>query len=208
LRLPRPDRSYSTHGMRGDRPELWVAPSSGGTASSRGDLEATFGDALIVREKSGFELLQGAKRTQLAPAECEKVLHVDASRNRILIGCKDGSQDGSYAVRSPAGAKRLALRTLGASDQPEGTRFVHVPGYARDAFVDFETQRVYELREHEWARAKDGLRAVIAKWDGGDNHALFWADVASGKRKPLTVSGKPSGYADAAGPMIAIPAAW
>jgi hypothetical protein len=202
-----PITSYSTGGMRGDRPERRMARASGGTLRAAGDVIGTYGDGLLVRGSAGeLELVRGAQRTVVAPKGCEpQLLHADASRQRILIGCKDGGQPDSHAILyGPKGGKRLELRTLHPSNQGS-VRWVRVNGYTHDAFLDLDRDRVFPLASHEWARAVDGPRAVVAYWDGADSHEVRWVDAAAGKRKTLVPLGAHHGYAAAVqGPMIAI----
>jgi hypothetical protein len=133
------------------------------------------------------------------------VIHSDIARQRILVGCKDGGQPDSHALLwSPKATQKLPLRTLHPSNQL-GERWVRVNGYAGDAFVDLDRDRVFPLAQHEWVRAFDGPRAIVDFWDGQDSHGIRWVDAEAGKRKTLVPVGKHHGYADAVeGPMIAI----
>lgn len=202
-----PITSYSTGGMRGDPPERRLAPASGGTARDRGDVVGNLGDGLVVRGNSGeLELVRAKKRVSVAPSGCDaKLLHTDAARGKILIGCNDGGRADSYALLfGPNGSKRLELRTLHASRQFD-VRWVGVNGYASDAFLDLASDRVHPLGQHEWVRASDGPRAIVSFWDGKDSREVRWVDVERGKRRTLIALGKHHGQAAAvAGPMIAI----
>lgn len=200
-----PVSSSSFGGWGGDRPERRMARASGGLAKPAGDVEGSYGDALIKRTPAGLVLVRGEETSPLAPSVCDAtLLYADPIRQRILIGCEGGGQADGYALLwTPKLTHRLALgvRELLAT----GERWLTVSGSRRDAFIDLERARAHELGEHEWVRASEGPRAIGVRRQGSNRHEIIWVDLERGRRTILAKAARVHEYADATlGPMVAI----
>jgi hypothetical protein len=99
---PGPRACWGTQGIhhahadeRGDKPELHVAPITGGRPRKIPGLIFPVGDQLLIREWNGAIVAERAdgRRTEWAPAACEgRIIGHSAAMQRVLVACMHGDR--------------------------------------------------------------------------------------------------------------------
>jgi len=191
LKAPRAcelDRArFHAYEPRGDRPEIALIPLTGGDTVHDPELVMPLADALILRDENGvLALSRAGKKQVLEPAECKaRIVHADARREFLLVGCAQKKKSGHVSLElvTRAGRKPLNLEQAivdydrETSDSP---RLVALYPGTDTVLFDAEKKDVVVLQPGDSVLAVEQTHALIRR-----GQALVLFDANTRKEQPL-----------------------
>lgn len=204
-----PIMSYSTWGMDGDRPELRVAPATGGPARPEPGLILPIRDLLLVREASGALV---ARRTdgssaEWVPAACKgRLLAAAPDADRVLVACAaPDPRKATLAVHGPGLHHPFPDTTEVDPDDDDVQLGRLALYYTRDGHHALDlvalTERALPPDHHFVASHEQRLLLGNTKGPG----PLVVQDHASGDQKLLVGDVAPHGDSLQQGPLVTAP---
>ncbi|HEY3254523.1 MAG TPA: hypothetical protein VGJ91_11260 [Polyangiaceae bacterium] len=175
---------------RGDRPVTVLVPLNGGAPILEPELLMPFGDALLLRDESGALLLErGGKKRVLTPAACKgRVVHADAQRELLIVGCTQ-KKTGHVSLelvtareRKPLGIELASVELDRELSNAPPRLLALYPGLETTLF-DADRRELVALRSADVVLATRAGHALIRR-----GNALLFYDADSRSEQALNVT--------------------
>ena len=152
----------------GDRPELTIAPVSGGKARVAPGFITGLGRGVIVKEPNGtLSVLDGGHARGFASPDCDaQIVAVAPESERILVGCRDGKGRAQLEIDSANGVQLIDLDVAASSVDnlvTETERYTPIYSGSRSAVVDLTAARLLLLEDRDQVLAQGAAGIVIRR---------------------------------------------